>query len=44
MFREAVYLPEYLDELLNIFQIFNVQKSPLSLFLPYDPIYTTVNL
>ena len=27
MFREAVYLPESLDEFLNIFQVFNVQKS-----------------
>ena len=27
MFREAVYLPECVDEFLNISQILNVQKS-----------------
>jgi hypothetical protein len=27
MFREAVYLPECLDDFLNISQILNVQKS-----------------
>jgi hypothetical protein len=28
MFRQAVHLPECLDEFLNIFQVLNVQKPP----------------
>jgi hypothetical protein len=36
MFRDAVYLPECLDEFINISRVFNVQKNPPLIFLPYD--------